>query len=609
MTRVQVVAALLVSLLLTAVSCKVQSDEPARGPAFLNQGWSQEQRQEFYHKSQGTRLIPLRWLQALKQNGSMESFLADANVASFRFIPDSKHKFNEEGLPVGFAVTEFPGTDNASQPVKWVGYTCAACHTSRIVAGGKTVQIDGAPSMHNNLLFVGAMVAALKETAEDVRRLDDFAAAIHPTKSPSAEEKEAIRKKILAFLDTLDKLSGKQAVERARKDCQDPEMKRKYDDPNFSVFPKTTWGFGRLDAVGRASNTVFARYTPDGKPEWHGCNLDTADGQVSIPKIWHAWKYDWVQWNAFVQNPLARNLAQALALGADPNAVDVTALGWMEDQLHSLQPPRWEDVFGPVDSKLAAEGKALYHEGRSGRPVKGGLCAHCHVPESKPLACDGKEEWAMVLVQVEENTKTGDPEAIGTDRTTMENYTRRLKRPAPRSGLSDPFPPAIAMSALTSKVIAARLEAQKVPEPDRKRLQRCRANAWWSLPMYKAPTHEGVWATAPYLHNGSIPNLYLLLSPKEERDKQARVFCVGHDLTYDPVNVGFVLTDQCPGPSARPDLYKFDTTLRNNGNMGHEFRKAPDCEKREGGKPEQGVLGCELSDHERKALVEYLKSL
>ena len=380
MTTRQVIAMLLV-LLTAGISCKVQSDKPASGTVFLNQGWSQEQRQEFYHKSQGTRLVPLPWLLALKQNASAKPFLADGHVASFGFIPDSKHKFNEEGLPVGFAVTQFPGADDPSRMVPWVGYTCAACHTGRMIARGKTVQIDGAPSMHNNLLFVQAMAAALKETAGDSRRLDEFATAVHPTKSPTAEDKEATRRKILEFLDTLDKLSGKQAVERARKDCRDPEMKRKYDDPNFSVFPRTTWGFGRLDAVGRASNTVFARYTTDGKPEWHGCNLDTADGQVSIPKTWHAWKYDWVQWNAFVQNPLARNLAQAIALGADPKTFDVTALGWLEDQLHGLQPPRWEDVFGPVDSKLAEEGKALYRQGRPDRPVKGGLCAHCHVPE------------------------------------------------------------------------------------------------------------------------------------------------------------------------------------------------------------------------------------
>jgi len=577
MTTGRIIAAMFLSLLAAGVSCK-----PDSGGPFLKQGWSQEQRQEFYHKSQGTRLIPLPWLLALTKKGGTEPFLADANIAQFRFIPDAKHRFNEHGLPVGFAVTQTPSMDDPTKMVPWVGWTCAACHTGQIVAKGKIVQIDGAPSMQHNAAFVRAMLEALGETITDDKKLEAFAKTAMGIPAPGPEHKEGLKKKVL---ELIDKITMKPAIVQAVTKCGDPAMKRKYADPNFA--PTPNWGFGRLDAIGRASNTVFA--------PMHPCNLDSADAPVSIPKTWNAWKYNWVQWNAFVENPLGRNLAQALALGADPKTVDLTSLGWLENQLESLQPPHWEDVFGPVDSKLAEEGKALYHKGRPDRPVKGGLCAHCHVPESHLLKdCDGKAEWKVAMIPVDE---------IGTDETAAINYTTRLKKPVPGLGLSDPFPPAIAMSAITSKVIAERLEAQKVPEADRKHLQRCRTNKWLNAKEYKAPTHEGIWATAPYLHNGSVPNLYLMLSPKEERDKQAKVFCVGHDLTYDPANVGFKLTDQCPDP------FKFDTTLRNNGNKGHEFRKANDCEKREGQPGEGGVLGCGLSDHERKALVEYLKTL
>jgi hypothetical protein len=58
---------------------------------------------------QGTQLIPLPWLLALKQSGSGEPFLSDAHVAKFHFIPDSKNEtFNPYGLPVGFAISEIP---------------------------------------------------------------------------------------------------------------------------------------------------------------------------------------------------------------------------------------------------------------------------------------------------------------------------------------------------------------------------------------------------------------------------------------------------------------------------------------------------------------------
>ena len=577
MTTGRVIAAILLSLLAAGGSGK-----PDAGGPFLKQGWTEEQRQEFYHKSQGTRLIPLPWLLALTQKGSREPFLSDANIAKFRFIPDPKHKFNEYGLPVGFAVTQVPSVDDPSRKIPWVGWTCAACHTGQIAAKGKPVQIDGAPSMQHNAAFVKAMLEALGELIVDDSKMEAFAKTALSIPAPGPQHKEGLKKTIAEF---IDKITMKPEILQARSACSDPAMQLKYADPNFA--PTPNWGFGRLDAIGRASNFLFA--------PMHPCNLDAADAPVSIPKTWNAWKYNWVQWNAFVENPLGRNLAQALALGADPHTVDLTALDWLEEQLQSLDPPHWEDVFGPVESKLAEEGKALYHTGRPDRPVKGGLCAHCHVPESTLLkGCDGKAEWAVATIPVNE---------IGTDDVVMTNYTARLKKSAPNSGLPDLFQPAVAMAERTSKVIAERFEAQKVVEADQKHSQRCRTNRWLNAKEYKAPSHEGVWATAPYLHNGSIPNLYLVLSPKEERDKQARTFCVGHDLIYDPINVGFTLTDQCPEP------FKFDTTLRNNGNRGHEFRTASGCEKREGYFGENGVLGCELSDHERNALVEYLKTL
>lgn len=588
----RVLGVITILLLSAGVSCKPDSAGP-----FLKQGWMQEQRQEFYHKSQGTQLIPLSWLLALTQKGGSEPFLADANIAKFRFIPDAKHKFNEHGLPVGFAVTQVPMAEDTSKTVPVVGWTCAACHTGQIVvkskndSKGKTIQIDGAPSMQNNLAFVDAMMEALGETIADDNKLEAFVKATMGVAAPGPEQKKGLKKKVEGL---IDQLSMKPAVVAAKAKCTDKKMASKYADPNFS--PVGNWGFGRIDAIGRASNSLFA--------SMHPCNLEMADGQVSIPKVWNAWKYDWVQWNAFIENPLARNLAQAIAVGANPDleepktrtrTINLKALGWMEDQLQSLNPPHWEDVFGPVDTKLAEEGKALYHKGRPNRPAKGGLCAHCHVPQSHLLKdCDGKAEWKVAMIPIDE---------VGTDETTVTNYTARLKKPTPNSGLPDPFQPAFALADTTSKVMADGFAVEKILEPEQKRLQRCRTNKWLTTKSYKAPSHEGVWATAPYLHNGSVPNLYLMLSTKDERDRQAKIFCVGHDLTYDPVNVGFVLNNECP------DLFKLDTTLRNNGNKGHEFRNAKGCEKREGERGERGVLGCELSDRERKALVEYLKTL
>ena len=59
------------------------------------------------------------------------------------------------------------------------------------------------------------------------------------------------------------------------------------------------------------------------------------------------------------------------------------------------------------------------------------------------------------------------------------------------------------------------------------------------LSTYRARPLDGIWATAPYLHNGSVPNLYQLLLPAVQR---VTTFKVGSD-QFDPVYVGFV-TDQ-----------------------------------------------------------------
>ena len=62
---------------------------------------------------------------------------------------------------------------------------------------------------------------------------------------------------------------------------------------------------------------------------------------------------------------------------------------------------------------------------------------------------------------------------------------------------------------------------------------------------YKVRPLNGIWATPPYLHNGSVPNLYALLSPVAERPK---TFYLGHR-DYDPVCVGY----QIAATAAPPD--------------------------------------------------------
>ena len=93
---------------------------------------------------------------------------------------------------------------------------------------------------------------------------------------------------------------------------------------------------------------------------------------------------------------------------------------------------------------------------------------------------------------------------------------------------------------------------------------------------------EGLWLRAPYLHNGSVPTLADLL---EDPSARPVVFYRGYDL-LDPVKVGFVTT----GADAMQAGFRFDTRVPGNSNRGH-------------------LWGTTLSPDEKKALVEYLKTM
>ena len=97
---------------------------------------------------------------------------------------------------------------------------------------------------------------------------------------------------------------------------------------------------------------------------------------------------------------------------------------------------------------------------------------------------------------------------------------------------------------------------------------------------YAARPLYGIWAAAPYLHNGSVPTLYDLLLPAEQRPK---TFALG-GREYDPVKLGFAVPTAC----SQQDCL-VDTTRTGDGNGGH-------------------LWGTDLAEPDRMALLEYLKT-
>jgi hypothetical protein len=122
---------------------------------------------------------------------------------------------------------------------------------------------------------------------------------------------------------------------------------------------------------------------------------------------------------------------------------------------------------------------------------------------------------------------------------------------------------------------------------------------------YKPRPLEGVWATPPFLHNGSVPTLYQMLLPPEKRDQR---FFVGRR-EYDPVHAGFVTVPDADGDS---DGFWFDTSIPGNHNTGHAFAADAATWKKHLEDPKanplpKGVIGPEFTDDERFAIIEYLK--
>lgn len=106
---------------------------------------------------------------------------------------------------------------------------------------------------------------------------------------------------------------------------------------------------------------------------------------------------------------------------------------------------------------------------------------------------------------------------------------------------------------------------------------------------YRPHPLNGIWASPPYLHNGSVPNLYELLSPQDER---STVFYTG-SREYDLDRIGY--------QSARfRGGFRYDTRVTGNSNAGHLFQ--------EGG-PGNGIIGPRLTPDDRHAVIEFLKTL
>ncbi|MCY1338322.1 hypothetical protein D9M68_205250 [compost metagenome] len=558
---------------------------------YLDQ-WSSEARQAYYYTPQGTQVKGLRydWFVALELPFSRDRLASPDYLARFGFLVDARQQpteLNPGNLPVGFA--RHADLDSGEH---YLDITCSACHTGELRYQGKAIRIDGGAALHSLAStvptlrgggFGQALGMSMALTYYNPVKFNRFAREVLGERY--TDERGQLRRDFKAVLDRL--------------------MATAYNDWHRDLYP-TEEGFGRTDAFGRIANSVFGDAIDAG-------NYRVADAPVSYPHLWDIWKFDWVQWNGSAMQPMARNIGEALGVGATLQLFDEDGqampeaeryassvrphdLHTLEETLKQLKPPTWpEDLLGRLDLEQASRGRALFEEN----------CAYCHAPAPKPedkrYAPQRDPEWRMRVVPIE---------IVGTDPKTADNIAdhrfdiRKLGWTHEQLGklgvkLYGADPAQIDFASISSAkglaYITAYVENRAYQDAGISAEQRATLDGF-GLPIgvqekrgYKARPLDGIWATPPFLHNGSVPNLFQLLSPLGERAKQ---FWVGNH-EYDPQFAGYRTEEFAGG-------FLFDTSTTGNSNQGHEFRDG--CRS-------QGVIGRGLQPHERLALIEYLKVL
>ncbi|MDP8968683.1 MAG: di-heme-cytochrome C peroxidase [Actinomycetota bacterium] len=302
------------------------------------------------------------------------------------------------------------------------------------------------------------------------------------------------------------------------------------------------------------------------------------------------------------------------------SSIDVRSLVGLEQQLMRLEPPKWPAGFPAIDERLAAEGEALFRTN----------CASCHLP-LRDLSTRVPDRISFFNDASQPDPKPGEQPQRNSPPLTdpwmaCYAYTYRSASGALR-GLpagyfsGDELRQTANLSAMLSTTVAATLVGKKEEvvtnalstflfgdrkprvvappaerlapsvlariDPRQARLRRCMEEES-ELLGYKARPLTGIWATGPFLHNGSVLNLYQLLLPPAERVPSFRV----GTREFDPKHVGYSIEESAPG-----NTQVFSTVdaqgapIPGNSNAGHDYGNG------------------RLDERARLALIEYMKKL
>lgn len=576
---------LIAALTLSQFGCGFQpAEQPAVPEALLKTGvdqgnqWFRNTRAKFYSQDQGSRLMPLRWFAALKQENGLP-FMAD-NLSRYGYLRNNENAASS--LPVGF-------TTNGPLGNEAVGMNCAACHTREIVVGTNTYRIDGGPAIADFQSFLADLDKAIVRVVKTPQAFKEFTAAVlerDPSPADIALLKKDVKTWYLPFHTIVDR-----------------------------SLPNPAWGPSRLDAV----SMIFNRLTgldigPASRLHIIPSNIKRADAPTRYPFLWNASIQDHTQWPGFAANGnnllgLARNTGEVIgvfaaftpivdpnqALGIDyssNNSSNTEGLWALEELIKKIGPPKFQ---WPVDANLVKQGAEIF-----AWPAAQGGCVECHGIKTGKDGLSGNIVWATPLQDV--GTDSREYRVLTSVVNTGLLAGRGIPGLTPKLKQYD-----LAFSVLGLTVEGTILQrlgtiaklgmaADDGSHPAALATSRSHTTAdslatAFQTPStagntvrYEARVMQGIWAAAPYLHNGSVPTLADLLEPVGNRPTS---FQIGPN--YDPTGKVGLAVDQTkfPGFTLRTGCQDRDS---GNSNCGHEF-------------------GTMLTQDQKKALLEYLKTL
>ena len=335
----------------------------------------------------------------------------------------------------------------------------------------------------------------------------------------------------------------------------------------------------------------------------------------------------------WMENLLAGSSPLEPAAGQDnPGFKGLHAPRWQDAAKHFAADPDWQI---DENSEKVKDGRRLYQN----------HCVECHHGPVRDKAWTGNSFWSVDQPnqpglwssagdrRYYSNTQMRVAE-MGTDPQQARVLTERQVYLPPELGVNPirylnekwrcgiPDDDALnrsfvlALMAVVDKTIEQWYEDNSIDAATRKKMWGPRSNCpnprvfkavaqtggtaahAFAIPHYRARPLDGIWATAPYLHNGSVPTLHDMLLPQKDRPK---TFCVG-SRQFDPAKVGlkYAADEFCAS-----GIFRFDTSKLGNSNKGHSF-EGPDIKDK---KYPAGVVGPELSTADRDALIAYLKLL